>query len=114
MNYNNTLEEFVDLFDINNFDNETMVEKYYIYVSQLINSYIKTLKIQAYCRGEEQNKIKEKIKKYIEVFSKISLNYLNIIIENKLKILNEDEQLKKIFFEIIIFVVEKINKLGKE
>ena len=44
MNYNNTLEEFVDLFDINNFDNETMVEKYYIYVSQLINSYIKTLK----------------------------------------------------------------------
>ena len=114
MNYNNTLEEFVDLFDINNFDNETMVEKYYIYVSQLINSYIKTLKIQAYCRGEEQNKIKDKIKKYIEVFSKISLNYLNIIIENKLKILNEDEQLKKIFFEIIIFVVEKINKLGKE
>ena len=114
MNYNNTLEEFVDLFDINNFDNETMVEKYYIYVSQLINSYIKTLKIQAYCRGEEQNKIKEKIKKYIEVFSKISLNYLNIIIENKLKILNEDEQLKKIFFEIIIFVVEKLNKCAKE
>ena len=114
MNYNNTLEEFVDLFDINNFDNETMVEKYYIYVSQLINSYVKTLKIQAYCRGEEQNKIKEKIKKYVEVFSKISLNYLNIIIENKLKILNEDEEFKKIFFEIIIFVVEKINKLGKE
>jgi len=82
MNYNNTLEEFVDLFNINNFDNETMVEKYYIYVSQLINSYIKTLKIQAYCKGEEQNQIKEKIKKYVEVFSKISLNYLNIIIEN--------------------------------
>ena len=82
MNYNNTLEEFVDLFNINNFDNETMVEKYYIYVSQLINSYIKTLKIQAYCKGEEQNQIKEKIKKYVEVFSKISFNYLNIIIEN--------------------------------
>ena len=91
-----------------------MVEKYYIYVSQLINSYICTLKLQTYCKGEEQNQIKEKIKKYVEVFSKISLNYLNIIIENELKILNEDIELKKIFFEIIIFVVEKINKLGKE
>ena len=44
MNYNNTLEEFVDLFDINNFDNETVVEKYYIYVSQLINSFTICLK----------------------------------------------------------------------
>ena len=114
MNYNNTLEEFVDLFDINNFDNETMVEKYYIYVSQLINSYIKTIKLQKYCKGEEQNKIKEKIKKYVEVFSKISLNYLNIIIENEVKILNEDKELKKIFFEIIIFVVEKLNDHAKE
>ena len=114
MNYNNTLEEFVDLFDINNFDNETMVEKYYIYVSQLINSYICTLKLQTYCKGEEQNQIKEKIKKYLEVFSKVSLGYLNIIIENELKILNEDKELKKIFFEIIMLVVEKINELGKE
>ena len=61
MNYNNTLEEFIDLFDINNFDNETMVEKYYIYAIQLINSYIKTLKLQSYCKGEEQTQIKEKI-----------------------------------------------------
>ena len=36
VNYNDTLEEFIDLFDINNFDNEIMVEKYYIFVSQLI------------------------------------------------------------------------------
>ena len=113
-NYNNTLEEFVDLFNINNFDNETMVEKYYIYVSQLINSYVKTLKLQTYCKGEEQTQIKEKIKKYFDVFIKISLNYLNIIIENELKSLNEDEELKKIFFEIIMFIVEKINERGKE
>ena len=114
MNYNNTLEEFVDSFDINNFDNETVVEKYYIYVSQLINSYINTLKLKNYCKGEEQTQIKEKIKKYIEIFSKTSLGYLNTIIENELKILNEDEELKKIFFEIIMFLVERINELGKE
>ena len=116
MNYNETLEEFLDSFDINKFDNEIILEKYYTYVSQLINSYIKTLKFQAYCKEEEQTQIKEKIKKYIEVFIKISLNYLNIIIENKLKSLNEDKdkELKKIFFEIIMFVIEKINVLAKE
>ena len=63
-------------------------------------------------RGE--NSKKEKIKKYVEVFSKTSLGYLTIIIENEIKILNKDEELKKIFFEIIMFIVEKINKLGKE
>ena len=114
MNYNNTLEKFVDSFYKDNFDNETMVEKYYIYVSQLINSYIKTLKLQDYCIGEEQTQIKEKIKKYLENFIKISLGYLNTIIENELIILSEDKELKKIFFEIIIFVVEKINERGKE
>ena len=91
-----------------------MVEKYYIYVSQLINSYVKTIKFKAYCKGREQTQIIENIKKYLEVFTKISLGYLNIIIENELKSLNEDEELKKIFYEIIIFVIEKINERGKE
>ena len=31
MNYNNTLEEFIDLFE-KNFDNETIIEKYYLYL----------------------------------------------------------------------------------
>ena len=114
MDYNYTLEELVDLLYINIFDNEIMVEKYFIYVSQLINSYVKTLKIQTYCKEEDQTQIKGKIKNYFDVFIKKSLNYLNIIIENELKSLNEDKELKKIFFEIILFVVEKINELAKE
>ena len=114
MNYNNTLEEFVDLFDINNFDNETMVEKYYIYVSQLINSLIKCLKSKEYCSDYDQKQIKEKFKKYVEVFSKISLGYLEKIIEDDLKVLNEDKELKKIFLEIILYAVEQLNERGKE
>ena len=37
-----------------------------------------------------------------------------MIIANELKNLNENEELKKIFIEIIIFVVENINELAKE
>ena len=114
MNYNNTLEEFVDLFDINNFDNETMVEKYFIYVSQLINSFIRCLKSKKYCSDYDQKQIKEKIKKYVEVFSKISLGYLEKIIEDDLKVLIEDKELKKIFLEIILYAVEQLNERGKE
>jgi hypothetical protein len=114
MNYNNTLEEFVDLFDINNFDNETMVEKYYIYVSQLINSLIRCLKSKKFCSDFEQKQIKEKIKKYIKVFSKISLGFLKKIIEEDLKILIGDKELKKIFFEIILYAIEQLNEHGKE
>ena len=114
INYNETLEKFVDSFDINNFDNEIIVEKYYTYVSQLINSYIKTLKLQAYCEEEDQTQIKEKIKKYCDILIKLNLSYLIFIIENELKSLIEDKKLKKLFFEIIMFIVEKINELAKE
>ena len=114
INYNETLEEFVDSFDINNFDNEIIVEKYYTYIIQLINSYIKTLKLQAYCKEEDQAQMKEKIKKYCDILIKINLNYPIFIIENELKSLIEDKKLKKIFFEIIMFVVEKLNELAKE
>ena len=40
-NFNNTLEEFIDSFDIEkNFDNETIIEKYYLYIRELFSSYI--------------------------------------------------------------------------
>ena len=41
INYNEVLEEFIDSFN-KNFDNETMVEKYYFYVKELFFSYWKT------------------------------------------------------------------------
>ena len=53
-NYNEALEEFINTFDLD-FDNETMVEKYYIYVKELILSYIKVLNIKRLTRGDEEN-----------------------------------------------------------
>ncbi len=54
-NFNNTLEEFINSFKIdNNLANETILEKNILYVKELIISYIETLKI------EIENEIVEK------------------------------------------------------
>ena len=45
MNYNYILEEFIDRFKTD-FDNEVMIETYYIYVKDLIISYSKILNIK--------------------------------------------------------------------
>ena len=113
MNYNNTLEEFINLFNIDNFDNETMVEKYYIYVRDLFYSYIKVLKIKKFCIGEEQETIIKKIKQYIEIFTKKSLGYLNNLIEILFELV-EDKDLKKIFFDILVYAMDQLNNRGKE
>ena len=43
-NYNEALEEFIDHFG-DEFDNETLLEKYYLYVKELFLSYLETLKM---------------------------------------------------------------------
>ena len=54
-NFNNTLEEFINSFKIdNNLANETILKKNILYVKELIISYIETLKI------EIENEIVEK------------------------------------------------------
>ena len=54
-NFNNTLEEFINSFKIdNNLAKETILEKNILYVKELIISYIETLKI------EIENEIVEK------------------------------------------------------
>ena len=54
-NFNNTLEEFINSFKIdNNLANETILEKNILYVKEFIISYIETLKI------EIENEIVEK------------------------------------------------------
>ena len=64
-NFNNTLEEFIDSFDIeHNFDNETVIEKYYLYIRELFLSYIETLKIKSLEERDKKQIIKN-IEKYI-------------------------------------------------
>ena len=105
-NYNVVLEEFIDLFD-KNFDNETMVEKYYIYVKELINSYIKTLNMKI-CTNEDKQSIIEHIKGYIKIFALQNSGYLDSLLE----MLKEIEI--KTFFEIISVVIEELNNCGKK
>ena len=109
-NFNNTLEDFINLFD-KDFDNETVLEKLYIYTKELFLSYLETLKLKI-DKGK-QREIVEKIKNYIKVFINKSSGYLNSLLE----ILSDMTKKKKFrinFYNIIIFVMEELNKLGKE
>ena len=112
-NYNESLEKFVDKFD-KSFDNETVFEKYYLYIKELFLSYIETLRLDI-DRGDKK-KIFENIFKYIEVFITQSSGYLN----NLLEILKELQNFPKKkrfhleFYRIVIFVMKKLNEKGKE
>ena len=109
MNFNNTLEEFIDLFD-KDFDNETMIEKYYIYVKELFFSYSKTLKLENQLEKDKDSlsKIINKVKEYINVFISKGSGYLTDLVET-IKDFPE-----KNFYEIIVFIMEQFNELGKQ
>ena len=80
-NFNNTLEEFIDSFDTeNNFDNETVIEKYYLYIRELFLSYIETLKIKTLGLSDKKQIIKN-IQKYIDKFINKNSDYLNNLLE---------------------------------
>lgn len=61
MNYNDILEEYLNSFK--NFDNETIIEKYYFYVKDLFCSYAKVLNMEYRIEIETHIKIIEKNKK---------------------------------------------------
>ena len=108
MNYNNTLEEFIDLFKTD-FDNETMTEKYYIYVKDLIISYSKILNIKNQITKGDNETIIKNITKYIQIFSKLSSGYLDELLE-----IMEEKMPRKIFLEIVVNVMEQFNECGKK
>ena len=111
MNYNNILEEFIDSFD-KDFDNETIIEKYYIYVKELFISYTKTLKIEEQMGKNQENKeiinnIINKVKEYCEQFISKSSGYLNDLVDNI------KDFPKKLFYEIIVYIMQRFNDYGK-
>ena len=101
----NFLEEFINKFDTN-FDNETIIEKYYIYIKELFIYYIEAFKLKQYLDKSEKNRILEEIKKYLNIFIKLSTGYLDDLLEI-LKDLRKQQ-----FYEIIVFVMEKFNECG--
>ena len=117
-NFNETLEEFIDSYNIDNCDNETVIEKYYLYINELFLSYIETLKFEI--KFNDKKKIIEKIMEYINKFinknSDYVKNLLKLFSEEIKKVKDEDinDKLINIFYQIVLFVIEKYNDLGKE
>ena len=107
-NYYNTLEEFIDKLD-KNFDNETVLFKFYLYIKDLFEKYLEAIKLGL--DKEEKEHLFEKIKEYIQIFIDKSSGYLNELLE----ILSGLKKLKsKVeFYKIISFVIKKLNELGK-
>ena len=107
INYNSALEEFINLFD-KKFDNETMVEKYYIYVKQLVQSYTKLVNMKdQITKGDTQNIIKN-VNEYMKIFMEQSSGYLDNLVEIM------KEMPKKVFLEIVVNTIEQLNECGKK
>ena len=113
MNYNSALEEFIEFLfgkNKNNFDNETIVEKYYIYIKKLFQSYTKILGSKELTKGDRKD-ILGKINEYINVFTKQNSGYLDNLIETLEEL---KEKNKKVFYEIILNVIGKLNECGRQ
>ena len=111
-NFNEAMEEFIKGFDKDdkNFDNETLLEKVYLYIKELfLSSYIEYLKLTL-DKGEKDN-IFDKIKKYLNTFINKSSGYLNNLLEVLLP-LQKESKTKREFNGLIIFVMEQLNNCG--
>jgi len=107
MNYNNILEKFLDSFN-KNFDNETMIEKYFLYVKDLFLSYTKVLNMEYIIDIDKDKKIIDKINNYIDDFITKSFGYL----KNLIKVIEEIP--KDIFYKIVSHIIVKLYENGKE
>ena len=107
-NYYTTLEEFIKKLD-KNFDNETVLFKFYLYIKDLFQKYLEAIKL-GLDKGEKKS-LFEKINEYIQLFIDKSSGYLNELLE----ILSGLKKIKcKVnFLKIIAFVIKKLNELGK-
>ena len=107
--FNNILEVFIDSFYYKTYvDNETLFEKFYLYIKQLFLSYFETLTLDI--ERQDRENIVSKIKKYIDFFIDKSSDYLSSLIEIFLGL---ERTLQIIFYRIIIYVMQKLNEIGE-
>ena len=107
-NYYTTLESFINKFD-KNFDNETVLYKFYLYIKDLFLKYLEALKL-GLDRGDKKH-IFEKINDYIQIFINKSSGYLNELIEILTSLKKGKNKVN--FFQIIAFVVKKLCEFGQ-
>ena len=107
-NYYTTLEEFINKFD-KNFDNETVLYKFYLYIKDLFERYLDALKL-GLDKGDKKH-IFGKINEYIQIFIDKSSGYLNELLEVLSGLKKVRNKVK--FYQIIVFVIGKLNELGK-
>ena len=107
-NYYTTLEEFINKFD-KNFDNETVLYKFYLYIKDLFERYLDALKLGL--ETSDKKHIFGKINEYIQIFIDKSSGYLNELLEVLSGLKKVRNKVK--FYQIIVFVIGKLNELGK-
>ena len=103
------MEEFIDSFD-KKFDNETMLEKFFLYIKELFLSYIENFKLSV-DKSEKKN-IFTNIEKYIQIFIDKSSGYLNNLLEILSPLQNGNARAE--FIELIVFTIEILDMNGKE
>ena len=108
-NYYTTLENFINKFE-KSFDNETILYKFYLYIKDLFENYLVALKLDL----DEGDKVHifQKIKEYIQIFINKSSGYLNELLTILSSLKKKKSKVK--FYQIIIFVITKLNELGRK
>ena len=111
-NYYTTLEDFINKFD-KNFDNETVLSKFYLYIKDLFLHYLEAFNYEL--EKEDKTHIFEEINKNIQIFTDKSSGYLNKLLEilsNMQK--SKKKDVKVNFYKTVVNIIARLNQLGKD
>ena len=98
--YNKSIIQFIETFNINNLDNITIFEKLFLYVKLLFESYQKIIILEGNISNDYEETIKNICKKYLKLLIRINPYSINELI-NILK--NTDD---KLLYDIVVFVMK--------
>ena len=111
-NYYTTLEDFINKFD-KNFDNETVLSKFYLYIKDLFLHYLEAFNYDL--DSNDRNHIFEEINKNIQIFTDKSSGYLYALLEILSKMQkSKNKNIKINFYKIVVNVISRLNQLGKD
>ena len=109
-NFSKTLSEFIDTFDTYT-NNETVFEKYYLYLQGLFDSYNVYFSKSTKDDKNYEKEIIAKIKKYFSKISILDIYYIKGLIE---KLFGIKEQKYEMFQEIIVLIMGILTERGEK